>query len=139
MILLDTNVVSAFMRLEKEPAVERWLGTLKATDLHVPALVVLEVQFGIECLPAGRKRRHLEMKRDFVLSQMLKDRTVAFDHGAALATAAIYGMPSNRTQDTKIIDFQIAGMGKALNAAIATRNTRDFADLGIVLINPWAP
>jgi toxin FitB len=138
MILLDTNVVSAFMRLDEEPLIVRWLSTLEAADLHVPALVVLEVQFGIECLPSGRKRRHLEMQRDFVLSQMLKDRTVHFHHGAALATAAIYAMPANRKQDTKIIDFQIAGMGKALKAAIATRNAKDFKGLGVKIIDPWS-
>jgi toxin FitB len=138
MILLDTNVVSAFMRLGDEPAVAAWLGTLEAADLHVPALVILEVQFGIDCLPLGRKRQHLETQRDFVLSQMLRDRIVDFDRGAALAAASIYAMPANRKLDTKIIDFQIAGMSKALNAAIATRNVKDFKGLGVKIINPWA-
>ena len=138
MILLDTSVVSAFMRLEGEPSIIQWLETLEASDLHVPTLVVLEIQFGIECLPTGSKRRHLETQRDYVLSDMLKNRIVDFDRGAALAAAAIYARFADRHQDKKIIDFQIAGMGKALNASIATRNVKDFAALGVKIINPWS-
>ena len=37
------------------------------------------------------------------------------------------------------LDAQIAGIVRSHNATLATRNTRDFEDCGIHLINPWHP
>ena len=38
----------------------------------------------------------------------------------------------------EIRDAQIAGIVAARRATLATRNTRQFADLGIALVDPWA-
>ena len=39
-------------------------------------------------------------------------------------------------KDTR--DTQIAGIVMANRATLATRNTKDFADLDIPLVDPWA-
>jgi predicted nucleic acid-binding protein len=38
-----------------------------------------------------------------------------------------------------IADAQIAAICRARGAALATRNTKDFQDTGIELIDPWQP
>ncbi len=139
MILLDTNVVSAIMRIDKEPAVQCWLAAQDVTQLHVPILVIFEIQFGIERAPFGRKRRQVEAQRVSVFDTFIADRVVPFDVVAAREAAAVYAMPANRHRDEKVIDFQIAGVARAYKAPLATRNTKDFAGLGVRLIDPWAP
>jgi len=36
-----------------------------------------------------------------------------------------------------VADAQIAAICRTLDAALATRNTGDFSETGIELINPW--
>ncbi len=139
MILLDTNVVSAMMRIDKEPAVQRWLAAQDMTQLHVPILVIFEIQFGIDRAPFGRKRSHIEAQRVRVFDTFIADRVVPFDLVAAGEAAAVYAMPANRHRDEKVIDFQIAGVARAHRAPLATRNVKDFKGLGVTIINPWMP
>ena len=60
MIILDTNVLSAVMRKEPDAAVVEWLDTLPAESVWLTAVTVLEVRFGLELLPASRKKTQLE-------------------------------------------------------------------------------
>ena len=57
MVILDTNVVSEFMRRHPEPAVVAWLNARPPRDLFVTAGTEAEVRTGIAFVPAGRRRR----------------------------------------------------------------------------------
>lgn len=138
MILLDTNVFAAIMHIDREPVVARWLDRYAANEFFVPTLVVFEIEYGIGCAPRGRYRRLLEQQRDDVMTKFIAGRIAIFDRGAAEHAAAVYALRKNRERGERIIDMQIAGLGIALDAPIATRNTKDFDGLGAKIINPWA-
>ena len=137
MILLDTNVVSAAMHLEQEVKVRDWIIRQTLSDLFVPTPVVFEIIFGIAKLPAGRRRTDLERRFEDFLQSIIANRIVQFDVGSAKAAGHIHVITAQRSRAKQIVDSQIAGMGRALGAAIATRNTKDFAGLGLQLVNPW--
>lgn len=59
MILLDTNVLSEFMRENPEPAVVNWLDEQAPESIWTTAVTVFEICFGLELLPAGRRRMRL--------------------------------------------------------------------------------
>jgi predicted nucleic acid-binding protein len=63
MMILDTNVFSAAMTLERHPVIEGWLDQIDRTLLSITVVTVFEVRLGIEQTPAGKKREGLE--RDF--------------------------------------------------------------------------
>lgn len=59
--LLDTNAFSALM--DEHPHVLARAWALEPTHILLTCVVVSgEVRFGLERMPEGRKRRHLEMK-----------------------------------------------------------------------------
>lgn len=60
MIVLDTDVLSALMRREHDPAVVAWLDEQPAESIWITAITVFEVRFGLEQLAAGRRRQQLE-------------------------------------------------------------------------------
>ncbi|HWN41395.1 MAG TPA: PIN domain-containing protein, partial [Thermoanaerobaculia bacterium] len=60
MIVLDTNVVSALMRREPEPAVVSWLDSLPAEFVWTTSVTVFEIRLGLEILVEGRRRHELE-------------------------------------------------------------------------------
>ena len=58
--LLDTNIVSQTTKLQPDVAVMQWWERQHRPSLMLSAIVFQELRFGIEMLPAGRKRDRLE-------------------------------------------------------------------------------
>jgi toxin FitB len=72
-----------------------------------------------------------------MMAEFFVNRVLPFDSSAAEAAGVIYAMKAFRGRKERLVDIQIAGIAKALNARIATRNVKDFAGMGLTIINPW--
>lgn len=136
MILLDTNVISAVMRLPDEPRVRKWLDTQDCTRLFISAPSIFELSHGIERLPPGRRRLALESVFVMVLGKF-SERILDFGMEAAIEAGKVRALHTARGRNAEVVDHQIAGIAIARKAAIATRNTTDFAGLGVKTIGPW--
>lgn len=138
MIVLDTNVLSALMRREPEPAVVEWLDLQPAESVWTTAVTVFEIRFGLELIAPGRRRRQLADAFRRALDEDFQGRILAFDDEAADEAA---GRAAERRAAGKSVDFrdvEIAGIVAARRATLATRNVRHFQDLRIELVDPWA-
>jgi len=58
-IVLDTNVLSALMRQRPDPEVIEWLDQQPRSSVWTTAVTVLEIRFGLQILPAGKRRSAL--------------------------------------------------------------------------------
>ena len=137
MIVLDSNVVSALMRLEFEPAIADWLARHDVGDLWTTSPTVFEIRFGIEAKPHGRRRRALEEAFEDVFTNLLARRVLAFDDPSAVAAGRARALHNRRGVTVSIANSQIAGIALVHGVPIATRDVDDFDHLGIELINPW--
>jgi len=138
MILLDTNVVSAFIRPEPDRAVIAWLDSQPAESMWTTSISVYELRFGIEILAAGRRRRALDEALSQALEEDFDGRVVPFDEAAAQTAGRIGAARRLIGRTIELRDLQIAAIALARKATVATRNVRHFQGLGIALINPWA-
>lgn len=139
MILLDTNVVSAFMQRDVDPAILAWLDSLPPESVWTTSITVLEVKMGLELLASGRRRVTLEDAFTRMLEDDFEGRVVPFDTGAALAAGRIGAERRRAGRPVEVRDLQIAGIAVARRATVATRNIRHFDGLGPPLVDPWAP
>ena len=137
MILVDTNVLSAMMRVAVEPTVERWFDAQPPESVWTTTVTIFEIRFGLALLAPGRRRDRLYDAFDRALDEILGGRFLSFDRAAAEAAAAIASRQRQIGRPVEIRDVQIAGIAAARKATLATRNTRHFAGLGIVLVDPW--
>jgi toxin FitB len=137
MILLDTNVLSAMMRVAGEPAVERWFDAQPPESVWTTTITIFEICFGLTLLTSGRRRDRLCDAFDRAIDETLGGRVLPFDRPAAETAAAIAAKQRQIGQPVEIRDVQIAGIALARKATLATRNTRHFSGLGIILIDPW--
>jgi len=135
MIILDTNVVSALMQAETQ--VINWLDLQPRLSIWTTGITVLEIRFGLQIMPAGRRRREREAAFNCALTEKLEDRILPFDTRAAEETASVMAARQSAGRPRDLRDSMIAGIALAQRAALATRNARHFGDLGISLINPW--
>ena len=139
MILLDTNVLSALMRRRPDPVIVSWLDSQAPESLWTTAVTVFEIRYGIDLLPAGRRRRALESAFDAMLSDDLAGRVAAFDGTAAAEAAKLAARRQRIGRSVDFRDTQIAGIALARRADVATGNVRHFEGLGLSIINPWEP
>lgn len=138
MIVLDTNVLSGLMQAKQDARVTAWLDTLNPADVWTTTITVFEIRFGIEILADGKKRRALERAFESALRDDFEGRVLPFDERAAAHSASFAAEQRRNGHPVEMRDMQIAGIVAARRATLATRNGRDFADLGLKLVDPTA-
>lgn len=132
--LIDTNVLSELRRKEPNAKVVAWFSARPSQTLYLSVLTLGEIRKGIEGV--NDKARHqslvdwLEVELpNYFLGRLLPiDQEVADRWGRLMATA---GRP------LPAIDGLLAATAARHDLAIVTRNVKDFAGLGIPVIDPW--
>lgn len=137
MIILDTNVVSAFMDPEPDARAIQWLDLQRRESIWITSITVFELQFGFAILPEGRKRHLLESWFRKLIEERLGNRILEFDADAASLAAFLAAERQLRGKRGDIRDTQIAGIVMSRRATLATRNVRHFEDIGATIVNPW--
>lgn len=137
MIILDTNVVSELMRPEPDPGVVRWVAAQPARSLFTTAINEAEILLGVALLPRGKRRRALAAAVHEMFAEDFADRVLPFDSPCARDFAAIVARRRNDGRPISHADAQIAAVASCHGAVVATRNTPDFEDCGVRLVNPW--
>ena len=138
MIVLDTNVISELMRPEPASGVIAWVDAQPAGEVVMTAITAAEILHGVARLPEGKRKEALAAAAREMLEEDFADRVLAFDHDAAACCAEIVVQRGQIGRPIGLADAQIAAVARTRNAALATRNTRDFEGLDLELIDPWA-
>ena len=135
--LLDTNVVSELLRPSPDPAVERWVAKRPAAELYFSAVGEAELRYGVAILPAGRRRDALALAIEAILREDFGGRIPPFDSDAAREYAEIASARRAAGRTVAPVDCQIAAIARSRGMAVATRNVRDFGDIGVEVVDPW--
>jgi toxin FitB len=136
MIVLDTNVVSELMKPSPSPTVLRWCRAHPFAELFLTTVTQAEILFGIELMPAGRRRVALDTAARETLDDF-ETRILPFDSDAAREFARIAAGRRNLGRPISQTDAQIAAIARSHGAAVATRNAGDLEHCGITVLNPW--
>ena len=97
-----------------------------------------EVLYGLELLPAGRRRDRLVGLSHAIFDTELQGKILAFDEEAARHYALILSSKRLRGTPMSAFDAQIAAIALAAGASLATRNVSDFENCGVTVVNPWS-
>ena len=137
MIILDTNVLSEALKPSPSAEVLRWIGARPAEELFTTAITQAELLYGLELLPNGRRRTALQGAIDQIFSEGFGGRILPFDSNAATMFAKIAATRRRLGRPIRQADAQIAAIARSHGAAVATRNTGDFEDCGVRVMDPW--
>jgi len=135
-IILDTNVISEVMRADPDEAVLRWFDQQPSSSVWTTSVTIYEIEFGLHRMAEGKRRNTLKRLFRELISEELGGRILSLDAEAALASGALGAalQASGKTVDVR--DVMIAGIARARQATVATRNVTDFENACEVL-NPW--
>lgn len=132
--LLDTNVISEVVRSEPHPRVIAFLE--EETELWMSTIALHELEFGVRRLAPGRRRDRLHRAVSRALAQY-RDRLLPPGRLEAVEAAILRARAAQEGRVLKLADALIAGTARTNGLAVATRNTRNFDSLDIVVVNPW--
>jgi predicted nucleic acid-binding protein len=136
-ILVDTNVVSAFMTSMPANPVLQWLNDQTVSSLYLSAITVAEINYGLQLLPAGKRRDFLRERFEMFVTQAFAERVLDFDQPSANLYGEIAAQRRTAGRPISTLDAQIAAIARYRGFTLATRNTKDFVDCGIELVNPF--
>lgn len=136
MIVLDSNVASELMKPSPAPAVRDWIRARRGNELYTTSITLAEIRYSIERLPPGR-RRHLLMATADDVFVAFEEQILPFDAAAAAYYPLIVTRRDRAGLPIDGFDAQIASICRTHDAALATRNLKDFHDTGIDVIDPW--
>lgn len=137
-VLLDTNVVSEFMRLTPAEAVIAWFARYPRIILFTSTITQAEILFGVQCLPIGKRRNSMMSDALEMFDQDFADRCLSFDGKAAFEFARLSSHRKNAGKPISTADAQIAAIALCHQLPLITRNIKDFSGVsGLQVINPW--
>ena len=136
--LLDTNVVSEWVKPRPDPGVIRWLADVDEDRVFLSVVTLAELRYGIERLADGSRRRRLdgwlrdELPLRFEGRLLPVDAAIADRWGEVVARRGAAGRPIG------IIDAFIAATANVRALKLVTRNEVDFESAVDEIVNPWA-
>ena len=137
MTILDSSVVSALMNDPPEANVVAWLDGQSRGSVWTTAVTILEIESGLQMMPAGKRQRALSELFQRTLDRM-EHRILPFDEQAARMAATLMGVRKRTGTLVELRDTMIAGIVLAHHATLATRNVSHFSDIAASVVNPWA-
>jgi hypothetical protein len=135
MILLDTNIVSEFMKTNPDTRVMDWLNARAKIDFHLCTPVIAEIRYGIAQLPDGKRKDNMLVACERLEAETFAGRILPFDHRAAHCYAELRATRRSTGKPMSVMDAMIA-LAHAMT--LATRNVRDFEGLGVPLVDPFS-
>ena len=133
MFLLDTNVVSELRRPEPHRGVLAWFREIRDAHLRLSAVTIGEIQTGIEMTRERDPAKAAEL--DAWLGAVLETYDVLPVDAAAFRE---WARLRHRQSNTLLQDAMIGAVALTNGLTVATRNVRDFEQLGVKTVNPFA-
>jgi toxin FitB len=136
-IILDTNVISELARQIPDTGVLAWLDSLEISEVATTAVTAAELRYGVARLPDGHRKRELTVVIRGILVEDFYGRVLPFDERASIRYADVVTNRERIGRPIGAADAQIAAICRDSGATLATRNTADFEETGIELVDPW--
>jgi predicted nucleic acid-binding protein len=132
--VIDTNIVFELTRPAPHPAVIAFLN--QNSDLLLSVIVFHELQFGIQCARDGNRRAKLHAFA-IGLRNRFEGRIIDVDFPIAETAGKLRAAEKAQGRLLAELDAFVAATALVKSATLVTRNTKDFAQLEIPLLNPW--
>lgn len=135
--LLDTNVVSEWVKPQPNPAVITWLDEVDEDRVFLSVITMTELRYGIERLAAGKRRKRLEDWLQHELPLRFEERILGIDEGVANACGVLLAEREAAGRPFGPMDAYLAATSRVHRLILVTRNDADFEGT-VRCLNPWS-
>ena len=136
--LIDTNVLLELRRKQPDTHVVDWFAERAPQSLFLSVLTLGEIRKGIARLDDSQTDAARRQSLDDWLEQDLPTFFLGRVLGVDAGVADLWGrMQALAGRPLPAIDSLLAATARQHKLTMVTRNVKDFADMGVELINPW--
>jgi len=136
--LLDTNILSEIRKLRPEPKVVTFVSGTSLDELHVSAVTLAELRFGIDLLSHGSTQQaNLTQWLTHTIRPMFNDRVLPVTEDIIFRWRVLMedGRKSGHTFSQP--DLIISATALQHGLTVVTRDRSDFDRSRVTVFNPW--
>ena len=136
--LLDTNVVSEWVKARPDSRVVRWLAQVDEDRVFISVITFGEIRHGIDRLSPGRRRSRLDDWLRHELPLRFEGRVLPIEFDVSDAWGAIVARRERKGQPIGSVDALIAATAQVHTLTVVTRNVADFRFAVESVYDPWS-
>jgi predicted nucleic acid-binding protein len=136
--LLDTCVLSEFVRPKPAQSLIHWLRTHDESLMGISVISLGEIQSGIACMQESRRRNSLQTWLDDELIPRFETRIISVEQKDALMWGKLTGEGKALGQPLPSTHALLAATASTRGLTMVSRNEKEFIRYPVKLINPWA-
>jgi predicted nucleic acid-binding protein len=137
--LVDTNIPSEFTHDQPDIRVANFIRGAGQGNLFLSVITIGEICKGIDLLPVSQKRTGLQEWLEIDVRAWFAGRIFPVTEAVAERWGHLAASMRKQGITLAIMDGLIAATALEHGLTLVTRNVKDFAGLGVDLLNPWEP
>ena len=134
--LVDTNVPSELTRETPDARVAAFLRNAGKESVFLSVMTLGEICKGIDMLPVSQKRNALQIWIEVDVRSWYAGRILPVTESIAERWGLLAATAKQRGMAVTVVDAVIAATALEHGLALVTRNVKDFAGLGVALLDP---
>ena len=135
--LLDTNVPSELTRIKPDSRVAQWLDEADDDRLYLSVISIGEFCKGFTVHPEEHRRVDLRQWLEDTLRPWFNGRILPVSEEISERWGMLEGICQLKGVTLNAPDGLIAATALEHDLTVVTRNVKDFANLGVALLNSW--
>jgi predicted nucleic acid-binding protein len=135
--LLDTNVVSEWVKPVPDRGVVEWTDTIDEDRVFLSVITLAEIRHGVERLSHSRRRSQLEAWLDGELPLRFEGRVLDINPAVAHAWGRLMAQAFERGRPVGIMDGFIAASAHVHGLTVVTRDIEPYELADVPVQNPW--
>ncbi len=135
--LLDTCLISEMVSKQPSQQVLDWLDAQVPESLFISMITIGEIAKGISKMPSSKRKESLITWLNENLPNRFKHRILSIDFSTMVLWGNLVGQLEQNGRPLPAMDSLIAAIALQNSLSLVTRNEKDFAGTGVVIVNPW--
>jgi hypothetical protein len=135
--LVDTNVVSEWVKPRPNPGVARWLADTNEDHVFLSVVTLTELRHGSERMATGQRQTQLSAWLENELPMRFEGRLLSIDAAIADACGRLVAKSEAAGRPVEAMDAFLAATAQVHQLTLVTRNTAHFQLILKALLNPW--
>jgi toxin FitB len=136
--LLDTNVVSEWLKAQPNQGVIDWLAHADEDQVFLSVVTITEMRYGVERMAAGKRRKRLDQWLSEELPIRFEGRILPVDSIIADACGKLMARSESLGHPIEARDAFIAATAEVYALTLVTRNVSDFQPTLKTILTPWS-
>lgn len=136
--LLDTNIVSEWVKPRPDPGVVAWLADVDEDRVFISVVTLAELRHGVERMDDGARRRRIDAWLRHELPARFEGRVLFIDDAVADGWGRVIAHREELGRRIGPMDAFIAATAQVHELTVVTRNTSDFKLSVKAVVNPWS-